>query len=112
MQVVHLVAKLARSFTEINFKLFLLRDLLKLWTQYPGSVVLLAMFLKNILIEIKVFPESRHFFSSKELFILYLKFVYIAIAVEKKVYGQCVVPCVQSDPIGGPQKSSSRVPRE
>ena len=43
----HLVAKFAtssRSFTEINFKLFKLRELLKLWTQYPGSVVPLAMF--------------------------------------------------------------------
>ena len=30
--------------TKINFELFLLKDLLKLWTQYPGSVVPLAMF--------------------------------------------------------------------
>ena len=33
------------SSTEINFKLFQLKDLLKLWTQYSGSVVPLAMFL-------------------------------------------------------------------
>ena len=42
------IATNSRSFTEINFKLFLLRDLLKLWTQYPGSVVPLAMFYQNV----------------------------------------------------------------
>ena len=33
------------SSTEINFKLFQLKDLLKLWTQYSGTVVPLAMFI-------------------------------------------------------------------
>ena len=31
------------SSTEINFKLFQLKDLLKLWTQHSGTVVPLAM---------------------------------------------------------------------
>ena len=30
--------------TEVSFELFQLQDLLMLWTQYPGSVVPLAMF--------------------------------------------------------------------
>ena len=47
----HLVAKFATnssSSTEINFELFYLKDLLKLWT--PGSVVHLAMFFLNFLL--------------------------------------------------------------
>ena len=47
MQVAPLVANFATnssSSTEINFKLFQLNDLLKLWTQYSGSVVPLVMF--------------------------------------------------------------------
>ena len=46
----HLFAKFATNSscaTEINLELFWLEDLLRIWSQYPGSVVPLAMFDKG-----------------------------------------------------------------
>ena len=47
----HLFAKFATNSsgaTEINLELFKLKDLLKIWSQYPGSFVPLAMFFLQI----------------------------------------------------------------
>ena len=55
------MAKLATnssSATEINLELFWLKDLLKIWSQYPGSVVPLAMFNKPIKIQIAVWNKK------------------------------------------------------
>ena len=62
MLVTHLVAKLATNSsctTEINFELFLLKDWLKLWTQYPGFVVSLAMGFFSLAIWFVVISRDR-----------------------------------------------------
>ena len=46
---------------EINFELFKLKDLLKLWNQCPGSVVPLVMFLIQICLDICCISDMKVF---------------------------------------------------